>query len=527
MEKKQISAKGKGMQYKKYWNTCVGAGRAAEGLRAKWQEQLETAVQECGFQYIRFHGLLCDEMGIYKKTEEKETYNYAYVDMLFDALLRMKIRPFVEFGFMPEDLASGEGTQFWWKGNVTPPKDYDAWGRLLENLIAHWVERYGIEEVQEWYFEVWNEPNLSAFWKGTKTQYFELYKVSAKAVKRVSEKLRVGGPATSNFVPDTRFDGETENFSVHKTHLVEDLQSLEWKGVWLEDFLEYCEKENLPVDFVSTHPYPTDFALDGQEGNQCMRGRSRYVHSTRDDLQWIRRLVKESAYPHAEIHMTEWSSSPTSRDCSHDSLPVAAYIVKCNLEAVNLVDSLSYWTFTDIFEEAGPGPEAFHGGFGLMNMNGIKKPSYHAYRFLNQLGNTMLLQTENLAVTRNETGKIRALFYNYPNEIKQSVPISEYPTLDMIEKIKNSGSEKKIELDITDLQKEDIFVTEILSTDSGDVMEQWKAYGKPQNLSWIQERNLMKLSENLKMDTMKVTETGILHLELMLKPWEVVLLEQI
>lgn len=162
-----------------------------------------------------------------------------------------------------------------------------------------------------------------------------------------------------------------------------------------------------------------------------------------------------------------------------------------------------------------------------MNMNGIKKPSYHAYRFLNQLGNTMLLQTENLAVTRNETGKIRALFYNYPNEIKQSVPISEYPTLDMIEKIKNSGSEKKIELDITDLQKEDIFVTEILSTDSGDVMEQWKAYGKPQNLSWIQERNLMKLSENLKMDTMKVTETGILHLKLMLKPWEVVLLEQI
>ena len=162
-----------------------------------------------------------------------------------------------------------------------------------------------------------------------------------------------------------------------------------------------------------------------------------------------------------------------------------------------------------------------------MNMNGIKKPSYHAYRFLNQLGNTMLLQTENLVVTRNETGKIRALFYNYPDKIEQTVPISEYPTLDVIEKIENSGSEKKIELDIIDLQKGDIFVTEILSTDSGDVMERWKVYGKPQNLNRIQERNLMKLSENLKTDTMKVTENGILHLELILKPWEIVLLEQL
>lgn len=278
MEQTIVNVTENGQFIRKFWNNCIGAGRACEGLRTEWQRQLKMSVNDCGFRYIRFHGLLCDEMGVYRRENNVEYYHYAYVDMLFDALLDMGIRPFVEFGFMPEALASGKGTQFWWRGNVTPPTDYDAWGRLLSDITQHWIERYGLEEVKKWYFEIWNEPDLHAFWHGTKSEYFQLYKVSVEAIKGVCGELRVGGPATSNFVPDERFDGEVEDFGAHKTNLVENLQSLEWKGTWIDDFLRFCEAERLQVDFVSTHPYPTDFALDGQDGRGNMRGRSRYVN---------------------------------------------------------------------------------------------------------------------------------------------------------------------------------------------------------------------------------------------------------
>lgn len=135
-------------------------------------------------------------------------------------------------------------------------------------------ERYGAEEVHQWFFEVWNEPNLDAFWSGTRSQYFELYRVTSLRIKAIDPALKVGGPATSNYVPDGRFDGETEDVSSQMTFKVEDLDSLQWHGVWIEAFLQYCAEHKLPVDFVSCHPYPTDFALDGH-GESSGRTRNR------------------------------------------------------------------------------------------------------------------------------------------------------------------------------------------------------------------------------------------------------------
>jgi len=174
------------------FNLCVGAGRANEGLRADWQRQLACVRRECGFRYVRFHGLLCDDMGVYSEDKEGHpVYNWQYIDELYDSLLAIGVRPFVELGFMPAALASGTQTIFWWKGNVTPPKDYQKWENLIRALVTHWTGRYGEAEVATWYFEVWNEPNLAGFWIGDKqgktdaefepiarAEYFKLYAVT-------------------------------------------------------------------------------------------------------------------------------------------------------------------------------------------------------------------------------------------------------------------------------------------------------------------------------------------------------------
>ena len=150
------------------WRKCVGAGRANEGLRADWQEQLRKVKKDIGFENIRMHGLLHDDMGVYfEEKKGKPTYNWQYIDQLYDFLIGIGVKPFVELSFMPKDLASGPETVFWWKGNITPPKDYDKWYDLIKALTEHFTERYGAEEVKTWYFEVWNEPNHHAFLKGT------------------------------------------------------------------------------------------------------------------------------------------------------------------------------------------------------------------------------------------------------------------------------------------------------------------------------------------------------------------------
>ncbi|HEY4358506.1 MAG TPA: glycosyl hydrolase family 39, partial [Acidobacteriaceae bacterium] len=203
----------------------VGAGRANEGLRADWQQQLATVQREIGFRYLRFHGLLSDDMGVYSETPEgRPLYNFQYIDALYDAMLALHIRPFVEISFMPAKLASGDKTVFWWKGNITPPKDMEKWNGLIHALMEHWMERYGREEVQQWFFEVWNEPDLPIFWSGTQTQYFELYRNTALTIRAVCGSCRVGGPASAYF---------------------------RWEQPWLE----FVAKEHLPADFLSTHTY--------------------------------------------------------------------------------------------------------------------------------------------------------------------------------------------------------------------------------------------------------------------------------
>ena len=204
---------------------CIGAGRANEGLRADWQQQLAYVKKECDFKYIRMHGLLTDDMGVYREDKNgNPEYNFQYVDVLYDFILSIGMKPFVELGFMPEALASGKQTIFWWRGNVTPPKDYNKWAELIRTLTLHFTQRYGANEVKTWYFEVWNEPNLNVngFWAGTQEEYFKLYKYSAEAIKSVNKEYRVGGPATAG-------------------------------AAWEPEMIDFCMKNSVSLDFISTH----------------------------------------------------------------------------------------------------------------------------------------------------------------------------------------------------------------------------------------------------------------------------------
>jgi xylan 1,4-beta-xylosidase len=368
------------------FNACVGAGRANEGLRADWQRQLRYAKSQLGFRYIRMHGLLCDDMGVYREDEKgNPEYNWQYIDELYDFLAEIHIRPFVELGFMPGYMASGSKTIFWWRGNVTPPKDYDKWGGLIKALVSHWVERYGENEVKQWYFEVWNEPNLKdGFWTGDQAEYFKLYAATAKAVKAVSPYFKVGGPATAG-------------------------------NAWVPEFVAYCAQNKVPADFVSTHTYGVDQGYLDEKGNSGTV-LSRNEQSVYGDVINVRNQINQSALPKRELHYTEWSASYTPSDPIHDSYHEAAYVLDKLKKTGTAANSMSYWTFTDIFEEAGPRMTPFHGGFGLMNYEDICKPAFYAYKYLNKLGRQALQNADSASwACRDDKGNIQLLLWDFTN----------------------------------------------------------------------------------------------------------------
>jgi xylan 1,4-beta-xylosidase len=521
----KANAQAPGKAFSHHWNLCVGAGRANEGLRAGWLEQMALAHRECGFKYVRFHGLFHDDMFVYRIIDGREVFNFQYVDELFDRLLAIGVKPFVELGFCPGDLATEQGTVFWWKGHGSPPKDYAKWAELVGRFVKHVIARYGIDEVRSWYFEVWNEPNLHPFFRGTKTQYFELYRTSVQVIKGIDPTLRVGGPSTSNFVPDTRFDGELEDAAAGRLVIeATDLDALDWRPVWVEQFLKWCAKEKLPVDFISCHPYPTDWALDE---HATFKKSTRNVNATPADLALLRRIIDTSAFPKAEIHLTEWSSSSSPRDFTHDYLQAATYVVKANVESLRSVDSLSYWTFTDVFEEGGAGDTAFHGGFGMINYQGLPKPTFHAYRFLGALGDEEIARANNTLVTRHRaSGKVTALAYHYPPEMPLSVPAS-FDTRDKAEEVLALGKPVKLEVALTGLRPRAAIVIETLARGVGDVLTAWQGLGSPEPLSREQTAALRTAAFATRVQHATADADGKFNLTQEVTPWSVVLVREV
>jgi xylan 1,4-beta-xylosidase len=514
----KVNAAAEGKPLVHFWSRVVGAGRANEGLRSTWQEELAMAAKYGGFQYVRFHGIFQDDMFIYREDAQgNPIYNFQYVDDLYDRMLAKGVRPFVELSFSPGPLSPVHNTTFWWRADGSPPSDYGKWAGLVHAFVQHCVDRYGIDEVRQWYFEVWNEPNLyeSFFRGGSQQKYFELYKITALTVKAVDSRLRVGGPATSNFDMD---DEALKKAQASGKPF--DPFSIPWRPVWITDFLNYCHENNLPVDFVSTHPYPQDFAID-QPGTQQQQHYRRSINATRDDLRTLRAMIDRSYYPKAEIQLTEWNSSPSPTDHSHDSLAAGAFVAKTNLESIGLVDSLSYWVFTDVFEENRMTDSIFHGGFGLINYQEIVKPAFQAYRFMNELGDQTLAQVPGGIVSRFSTsGRIAAMGYNYPPEMKASLPVST--TLEAADAIDDSGSAREFTLDLSHLPAGAAFVIETLDKQHGDPVAAWEAMGKPEPPNEQQTEILRKEAWNTRKEIVRADSAGNLHIRTSLPAWALV-----
>lgn len=448
------------------WEHTVGSDHAPVALRADWQSQLTRCHEELGFRHVRFHGLMSDDMGTMIVHNDKFLYSFFNADQIVDFLLSIGMKPFVELSFMPAALASGSTTVFRYRANVTPPRDFGEWATLVGTLVRHWVSRYGVEEVRTWFFEVWNEPNLKDFWTGTQQEYFELYRHTVEAIKAVDAQLRVGGPASA-------------------------------KNEWVEEFLDFCEQQRLPADFVSTHHYPTDaLGNEGQDTETQLANSRRSI--LREQVQGTHRRARGRP-----VYYTEWNTSSNPRDPRHDEPYAAAFIVKTVLEASDLVEGYSFWTFTDIFEENYFPSVPFHGGFGLLNLHGIPKPAYRAFELLHRLG-TDRLRVDGLHETVDawvirKPAAVTVLLANH------ALPRHAIEAQDIHVRLTGARTPRRITL-------------ERIDEHHANAKRVWRDMGEPNYLSADQIERLLAASRLVQEPQPCAYTDRVIHLELALPP---------
>ncbi len=379
---------------------CVGTGRMGLALHQEYQEQLAMAQSECHFQHIRGHGLFCDDMAIYQAHTDADgvehvSYNFTYLDRVFDYYKAQGIKPFLELGFMPEKMASGTQTIFYWKGNTTPPADHEKWAAMVKATLRHLADRYGEDEVSTWPCEVWNEPNLRGFWENAdEEKYHQLYAVSAKAVKDVLPRMRVGGPAVcgGSTTPD-----------------------------WIRNFLTFCRDNQLPLDFVSRHAYMGETP---EHKGRYLYHTMRTVESIMEEMQGTRDIIDSfPEYRGMELHITEFNTSYNPFCPIHDTNLNAAYIAGLLACLGDVAASYSYWTFGDVFEEQGVPPRLFHGGFGMIANGLIAKPTLWTFAFFNNLKGTPVYRDAHTVLVRKADGSYEGVAWNLCRESREALTL--------------------------------------------------------------------------------------------------------
>ena len=359
-----------------------GSGRAVLSLRDSYRRDLRDVKQITGFRYVRFHAIFDDEVGVYQQgSDGRPRYNFSYVDQIYDGLLANGVKPFVELSFMPTQLAAKPLFQaFWYKPNVSPPKDWQAWDDLIAAFVEHLVARYGVDEVASWYFEVWNEPNID-FWAGEPKQqtYFDLYDHTARTIRKVNSRLRVGGPATA-------------------------------QAAWVDVFIQHCATNHVPLDFVSTHVYANDLPVD-VFGTTTPIPRDQMVCQS---VKKVHDQIHASNMPGLPLIWSEYNASYKNEPDVTDSIYMGPWLANTIRQCDGLVDIMSYWTFSDVFEEQGVVEKPFYGGFGLIAADGIPKPSYQAFKLLHMLGDRRIaLDSDSALLTRRSDGSLVLALWNY------------------------------------------------------------------------------------------------------------------
>lgn len=371
---------------------CVGSTR--DLLFSEVQDMLRQLQKEMPFEYVKFHGLLSDDMMVYDELPDgTPILSFTFIDKVLDFLISIGLKPLIQLSFMPKALASDkEKTSFFMQYNTSPPKDINKWVYLVTSLTKHLIDRYSLNEVLKWPFCVWNEPDTSPEMFGFKDNisFYNFYKATYFALKQIDKRIIVGSPSLL-FLLDDPLN-------------------------WYYPFFEYCYTNNCLPDFLNIHYYDDDIEMMAKTpANNVILNRLNTDENSFSN--YLDSLFERLEYYHIKnipVYMTEWNLTVNHRNLINDTCFKACYMSKNLLENYDRLNSFGYWSLTDFLCELQPSEMLFHGGLGLFTMNGIPKAPYHAFKLLSKLGNKLVNSGKGWFITTSSVDDtIQIFLYNY------------------------------------------------------------------------------------------------------------------
>lgn len=502
----------KGIQLRHTFKTLICIGKAKHILISENQYMLRELQQDIKFKYIRFHGILDDEMMVYSENENGEPeLCFTYIDLAIDFLLSINLKPFLELSFMPKELAiNPTRTMFFINSVISLPKNMEKWTYTIQQLIKHFISRYGKKEVESWPFFLWNEPDLTKmFGFENRTDFFKFYKETYKTIKRISSNISFG---SSPVFADT----------------------LEGSNDWMDTFIDFCKINNCLPDFINAHFYPMN--LSGRDATTIsrkdhteMRKYLVYMKSEnalKEHIQYIKKRMNGNDWGTDKLYLIAWNSSISHNELLNDTVYKAAYVAKNILENYDDIESFGYWQISDFNEEVKIRNRLYHGGQGFFTYNRIKKSHYYVFEMLNKLGDRLLGKGNGFFITADGES-IQIILYNYQHYSKL---YASGEVFDMTFKDRYTPFPKantlKVVLPLTNLSEASYQLTEtVVNKNHGSSFDKWLELGalpleSKTDIEYLKSVSLPKIQKKI-----LHSENNSLTITAELEPHEVRLIE--
>jgi xylan 1,4-beta-xylosidase len=452
--------------FTKYWSKLINIGYAKDILNSDLQEQIAALQNELGFTYARFWGLFGDDMHIEDRSEGMIRYNFSNTNKLIDFLIKNKLKPFIELGPKPK-IISKTLDEIYIIQTISE-KSLEEWKNLTKAFLLHCIERYGFEEVELWYFEIWSE-HIDPFTDETQDrnnsykniryqepsqfeEYFNIFNGFITTIKEIVPSAKVGGCGLS----------------------------MELEGDKLELLLKQWKSEKVQPDFLSVYLYPIE--IEKEKNRIPIKNlQSANPNYISNKLTQIRKSLKKAGYEDLELNVTEWNISPVNRDFLHDSCFKATYMVKNIIENLskNNVNMVGYWLCSDIFSDFRDAKNLLHGGAGLLTKSGIKKPSYHAFALLKHLGEILVAKGDNYLVTKKSGDRYQVLcvnykHFNYSYYLHPEGSSGIHQQYDIFE----NNEQVNLSIEIQGIANGKYRIKELkLNRDYGSILDEWLKFG--------------------------------------------------
>ena len=464
-----------------FWESCTTGDHAYLALRSDYQEQLTQVHNELNIEYIRFHGIFDDDVGILNSQDPSMGYSYANIDKIYDFFVSIGIKPVVELDFAPSLLSTINTTlnNYYYPVYPGPPKDNQQWYYLVRNFTQHLTDRYGSDNVSQWYFEAWNEPNCGN-WRNTDgssndskllESFEETYVFTSKAVKSVNSSYKIGGPATC-------------------------------RGSWFDTFPRWAIENGIELDYYSTHLYPGNANSNANTHNGLLE---LYLNVSDSIRNVSDNKIKIGITAYGCTVEKTYNHSVGSHDSSYNAacfLTLASQFQELELNNPDQFIIMSFTGFTDIWEQRGILYPEFHNGYGWLTHNKIKKPTYCGLQLLNMFasGRYFYNNIERLNSNSSELNTTLEVFITMDNKTSEDSNEIVIFVMNWIQ-IENKINDETVRIDLENIvnsnEYNDVAIVYRIDKENNHCNPNvvWQNMGSPTNLDKKQLKALNEASE--------------------------------